>query len=312
MALKKKWHLILGKTEGTNLVNASFSNYSGIALLTIMFVFLLMVTASVMFLVRWHVHFPQIEQVRAENKILRSEVDRLMTEIDSITFRLEQMQEWEEQLRLERNLDSINRDVREMGSGGLPQIEVDFPELGKETNLNLNMLWNSVRELDARSKFAYEARESLLENVSLQEEMYRYTPSIYPAFGRISSPYGWRTHPVTGRRDFHRGLDISNGPNSPIYVTADGTIREVGYNRFYGRYIVVDHRFGYQTMYAHMNKAHVERGQKVTRGDIIGAMGSTGRSTGSHLHYEVRKYRKTVNPYHYLNKMENQIVVAGN
>ncbi len=312
MAFKKKWHLILGKTEGTNLVNATFSNYSGIILLVAMFLFALLVAGSVMFLVRWHVHFPQIEQVRAENQILRSEIDRLITEIDSITFRLQQMQEWEDELRIERNIGTINRDIRDMGTGGLPQVEVDFPVLDQGVNLDLNMLWNNVRELDVRSKFAYEARESLLDNVSLQEEMYLYTPSIYPAFGRISSPYGWRTHPVTGRRDFHRGLDISNGPNSPIYVTAHGTIREVGYNRFYGRYIVVDHKFGYQTMYAHMNKAHVERGQKVTRGDIIGAMGSTGRSTGSHLHYEVRKYRKTVNPYHYLNKMENQIMVAGN
>lgn len=310
MAFKNKWHVILGNTEGSNLINASFSKHSGIIALTILGLFFLMVAGSAVFIIRWHIHFPQIEQVMAENRILKSELNRLMTEVDSISFRLKQMQEWEDELRIERNIGRVNRDVRQMGTGGLPSIEVNYSELDRDINLRLNLLWMNIHDLNNVSKFAHQVRSDLIESATLQEKMYLYTPSIYPAFGRISSPYGWRRHPVTGRRDFHRGLDISNSTNTAVYVTANGTVRAVGYNRYYGRYIIVTHKFGYETMYAHLNRTLVKEGDSITRGDIIGQMGSTGRSTGSHLHYEVRKYRKTVNPYPYLNKMENDIAIA--
>ncbi|MCB5230548.1 MAG: M23 family metallopeptidase, partial [Candidatus Cloacimonas sp.] len=135
-------------------------------------------------------------------------------------------------------------------------------------------------------------------------------PSIYPAYGRISSPYGWRIHPISGRRIFHNGLDIANQLGSPIYVTAEGVVKETGYNRSYGRYIIITHKFGYETMYAHLQKSLKKRGEQVERGEIIGHMGSSGISTGSHVHYEIRRYGKTVNPYQYLNKMEEDIVIT--
>ena len=105
-------------------------------------------------------------------------------------------------------------------------------------------------------------------------------------------------------------VDIANAINSPVYATADGVIKQVSSNKYYGRYIVVTHKFGYETMYAHLNRVNAKKGDEVKRGDIIAFMGSTGRSTGSHLHYEVRRYRKTLNPYNYLNKMEEDIIIT--
>jgi murein DD-endopeptidase MepM/ murein hydrolase activator NlpD len=197
-----------------------------------------------------------------------------------------------------------------MGTGGLPQLSVNYPEIEPELNTQLNYLWHKMSALSNESSFAYELRADLVSSVCLQEEMYRFTPSIYPAYGRISSPYGWRIHPISGRRIFHNGLDIANQLGSPIYVTAEGVVKETGYNRSYGRYIIITHKFGYETMYAHLQKSLKKRGEQVERGEIIGHMGSSGISTGSHVHYEIRRYGKTVNPYQYLNKMEEDIVIT--
>jgi len=160
------------------------------------------------------------------------------------------------------------------------------------------------------SSYAFELRKDLIDNLSLQMEMYRYTPSIYPTFGRITTAYGWRTHPITRQRDFHSGIDIANRKGSPIYASANGTVKEIGSNRYYGRYVIITHKFGYETMYAHLDKALVKKGEVVIKGEIIAEMGNTGRSTGTHLHYEVRRYGRNLNPYHHLNKLEEDIIVT--
>lgn len=310
MGLTKKWHLLLTHTNGDNLLNISLNKPAGIIVFVLFGLLLLGMIASTAFLVRYHIYFPQIEQVQAENLILRNELTRLSTEIDSIMFRMKQMEEWEDQLRSERNIGHVNRELRQMGMGGLPQIRADYAVIDSELNLQLNEIHHQMEELKGVSYFAYNLRRDLYENLFLQEEMYRYTPSIYPTYGRITTAYGWRTHPITRRRDFHSGIDLANRLGSPIYATADGTIKEVGYNRYYGRYILITHKFGYETMYAHLQKTEVRKGDKVQKGTIIATMGSTGRSTGSHLHYEVRRYNRTLNPYHYLNKMEEDIVIT--
>ncbi len=310
MALKKKWHIILTHTEGRNLFNVSLNKTAGIAVFAGFGILLLGMLLSAAFLVRYRIHFPQIEQLQAENKILREELDRIVTELDSVMLRLKQMEEWEDELRLERNIGLINRDLRQMGTGGLPQVRTDYSNLDYETNLQLNQLHHQMDELNNISSYAFELRKDLIDNLSLQMEMYRYTPSIYPTFGRITTAYGWRTHPITRQRDFHSGIDIANRKGSPIYASANGTVKEIGSNRYYGRYVIITHKFGYETMYAHLDKALVKKGEVVIKGEIIAEMGNTGRSTGTHLHYEVRRYGRNLNPYHHLNKLEEDIIVT--
>jgi murein DD-endopeptidase MepM/ murein hydrolase activator NlpD len=122
------------------------------------------------------------------------------------------------------------------------------------------------------------------------------TPSIWPAHGWLSSTVGSRRDPIHGGRDFHQGLDISADRGSPVYATADGTIASAGYESGYGNLIVITHEYGLETRYGHLSKYLVKAGAKVKRGDIIGLVGSTGRSTGSHLHYEVRVNDRLLNP----------------
>jgi murein DD-endopeptidase MepM/ murein hydrolase activator NlpD len=122
------------------------------------------------------------------------------------------------------------------------------------------------------------------------------TPSIWPAHGWLSSPMGHRTDPVSGEGDFHSGLDIAGDKGQPVFATADGTVDFSGYRGDYGNLIVVQHGYGLETRYGHLQTLSVEKGAKVKRGDIIGRVGATGRATGNHLHYEVLANGALLNP----------------
>jgi murein DD-endopeptidase MepM/ murein hydrolase activator NlpD len=122
------------------------------------------------------------------------------------------------------------------------------------------------------------------------------TPSIWPAHGWLTSGVGIRRDPIHGGRDYHPGLDISADRGSPVYATADGTVTHARYEGAYGNLVVIDHGYGLETRYGHLSVYRVHVGIQVKRGDVLGLVGSTGRSTASHLHYEVRANGKLLNP----------------
>ncbi|HRW63453.1 MAG TPA: M23 family metallopeptidase, partial [Bacteroidales bacterium] len=137
-----------------------------------------------------------------------------------------------------------------------------------------------------------------------KEEMVASIPAVMPISNkdltRTASGWGWRIHPIYKIRKFHYGMDFTAPTGTEIYVTGDGTVERVETSlRGYGKNIVIDHGFGYKTLYAHLSGFNVRKGQKVKRGDVIGFVGSTGTSTAPHLHYEVYKDNKKVNPVHY-------------
>jgi murein DD-endopeptidase MepM/ murein hydrolase activator NlpD len=122
------------------------------------------------------------------------------------------------------------------------------------------------------------------------------TPSIWPAHGWLTSRVGSRPDPITGDKDFHQGLDISADQGSQVYATADGVVMHAAAEGGYGNLIVLDHGYGLETRYGHLSRYNVKPGEKVKRGDVVGFVGSTGRATGSHLHYEVRVNGRLLNP----------------
>ncbi len=138
-------------------------------------------------------------------------------------------------------------------------------------------------------------------------------PSINPVDAmRLTSQYGYRTDPFQGRRKNHKGLDIAGPIGTPIFATADGMVGRAQWVRGYGKYIEVEHGNAIQTRYGHMSALNVAPGQRVRQGDLIGFMGSTGRSTGSHLHYEVRIGGEPVNPTSFLPAVtkESNLLIA--
>jgi murein DD-endopeptidase MepM/ murein hydrolase activator NlpD len=133
-------------------------------------------------------------------------------------------------------------------------------------------------------------------DVERRAEVASATPSIWPALGWLTSGFGTRPDPFTGRADSHPGLDISADRGDPVHVTADGKVERAGWGGDYGNLVVVSHNFGLSTRYAHLSKVSVRAGADVKRGDVVGYVGSTGRSTSSHLHYEVWANGRPVNP----------------
>ena len=144
--------------------------------------------------------------------------------------------------------------------------------------------------------------EEIKDYLSTQKDIYVATPKGYPVNGRISSVYGKRTDPFSGEINIHSGVDISSSLGLPVKATADGVVSHSGWTKNSGYVVVIEHGCGFTTLYAHNKKNNVKVGDKVKRGDVVSYVGSTGKSTGPHVHYEVWKDGKTVDPKKYLTR----------
>lgn len=164
----------------------------------------------------------------------------------------------------------------------------------------LRLAHNTYDQLFSAMRQEEVLQQRLMRELTLQKENLTHIPSIWPTRGRFTSRFGYRVNPVTGRRSFHKGIDIANSKGTPIYAPADGTVIYAKWFSTYGRMVDIDHGNGLSTRFGHMSKIEVKEGQKVERGDLIGRMGNTGRSVASHLHYEVHKKGRPVNPMHYI------------
>jgi murein DD-endopeptidase MepM/ murein hydrolase activator NlpD len=186
---------------------------------------------------------------------------------------------------------------------GLKKSEQDFQRLfalgskekvleNMETSFSGDIDWDSLKmEIERAVTEVNEIRDYL----RVQKDVYQATPKGYPVSGPISSPYGMRQNPFGGRAH-HAGVDISAREGTPIRASADGIVSFAGWTKGSGYVVVLEHGCGYSTIYAHNKRNQVKVGQRVVRGETIGLVGSTGNSTGPHLHYEVMQKGKNVNP----------------
>jgi murein DD-endopeptidase MepM/ murein hydrolase activator NlpD len=160
---------------------------------------------------------------------------------------------------------------------------------------------NNLKSRVAAQKKSYEEVDELVKN---KEQLLSHTPAIQPVsnkdLSRIASGFGSRIDPVYKTIKFHYGLDFAAPQGTPIYATADGTITTAGSTgNGYGNHVVINHGYGYETLYGHMVRVKVHNGQSVKRGEVIGWVGSTGKSTGPHCHYEVHKYGEKIDPIYF-------------
>ncbi len=197
--------------------------------------------------------------------------------------------------------DPIPDDVREGGYGGVDL----YKKLDGYSNSDL--IKNTMQEAEKIEKQLVVQSKSFDEVVSLakdKEKMLAHLPAIQPVenkdLKRMASGYGWRIHPILKTRRMHYGMDFTAKTGTPIYATADGVVKHAGWKaNGFGKHVVINHGFGYETLYAHMSKVAVKNGQKVKRGQIIGYVGNTGLSAGPHCHYEVHVNGKPVNPINF-------------
>ncbi len=240
----------------------------------------------------------------AQEKLSRQELElkRLNRDLDVSLKALKEVQGRDEEMyRKALHAKAFPEELRMMGAGGSDRYAYlsDLP--------NSKLLKSTSKKLDALERTLYAQSlsfDELAKLVQQKEQMVLCIPSIQPVrnseLKRPIGGYGIRIDPIYRTRMMHSGLDFTADRGTEVYATGDGVVVKVESKRWgYGKSIIVDHGFGYKTLYAHLSKFEVKEGQKVKRGELIGLIGSTGKSTGPHLHYEVIKDGEKVNPIGY-------------
>lgn len=203
--------------------------------------------------------------------------------------------------RLYFETNPIPEEQRKAGFGGVNRYK------SLEGFENSDMIIDVSKNMDILSKQLYIQSKSLDEIINLAEDKEKLLagiPAIQPIrkedLSRMASGYGWRSDPFTKARKKHNGMDFTAPTGTPIYATGNGKVKRADNTASgFGEHIEIDHGYGYKTLYAHLSKYNVKRGQYVNRGDLIGFVGNTGRSVGPHLHYEVHKNGKPINPINF-------------
>jgi len=243
----------------------------------------------------------ELARLRAENNQLTDKYERLRWSMAEVESRYDELVDKEVHLRSLFDLPAIEPQQRQLGIGGpVP------PALGSmsEVETVAYVTEEEVNRLLKLSEFELQKYAEVENSLFELKDRLDHTPSIWPTTGWISRGFGMKYDPFTGYKQMHRGLDIANHRGTPIVTTADGRVVSIRRNSDMGKTIILDHGYGFQTRYAHLSKIEVKRGQTVKRGDVIGLMGSTGYSTGPHLHYEVIRNGQCLNPMKYiLNEM---------
>ena len=220
----------------------------------------------------------------------------LRRETDSLRARYERLQKTVNQTNAQ--LASLQMLAQEVTVAyGIKQKIQGSPDLISEARLTPTMT-----ETFENYNYLRSSKLSRLEPSWSQRLQTNVIPSIWPIDGRLMGGFGSRSDPFSGEGAYHTGVDISAPTGTPVHAAADGRVEFSGFYHGYGRVVILSHGGNYETYYAHLSAANVTEGQEIRRGEALGAVGSTGRSTGPHLHYEVRVAGNPVNPYRFLQK----------
>ena len=249
----------------------------------------------------WIFGSPSEKELRIENSRLLAQYNVLSRRLDEALNVMQGIQQRDDNLyRVVLQADPVADAVRKAGYGGTNRYE-DLMDLA-----NADLVVNTTQKMDVLNRQLYIQSKSFDEIVDLcknHDEMLKCIPAIQPVSNKnlkqTASGYGYRIDPIYKTTKFHSGMDFSANIGTPVYATGDGRVIKVGWESGYGKLIKVDHGFGYVTWYAHLNNYKVRVGQRVVRGEVIGEVGNTGKSTGPHLHYEVHLKGKVVNPVNY-------------
>lgn len=236
----------------------------------------------------------RLYQLAEENDLQADEITYLRTKSSTIEEKLAGLNELQNQVLNMVGLEAKAHENKSIStflvSRSDPRGTVKEEDL-EDIDFELEM--EMLNELIEKQR---DSMEQLIVDVEKQLKYIESQPNLMPSAGRITSPFGYRISPINRKREFHSGIDIANKTNTDVYAAGSGIVTFAGYNGAYGRMVIVSHGYGYTSVYAHNNKLQVKVGDKVSKGDVIAKMGSTGRSTGPHLHFEIRVNGQAVDP----------------
>jgi murein DD-endopeptidase MepM/ murein hydrolase activator NlpD len=266
-------------------------------------VFIAIMGTSILLIVKYSGHMRdarQLAELQTENSVLMSQVQAFQHEIKDLQRRMETNFELQNRARMLAGLDPIEEDVWQVGIGGPEPTLYDDSEMTVSGRI-LSNLEDDLERMVRQSKLQLESYEEIVTILDQEKQLRDCTPSIRPLKGGyLSSRFGRRMDPFTGRIAHHTGVDYRARGGTAVMCTADGVVTMAKKKGSFGLVIEVNHGFGFKTRYAHLSKMLVKRGSRIKRGEIIGLVGNTGRSTGSHLHYEVVFRKSNRDPLTYI------------
>jgi len=254
-----------------------------------------------------NLHTPKERAYKRELDQLKFQYELMNRELDEAMSVLAEVEERDNNIyRVYFEVDPISEEQRKSGFGGVNRYK--YLE-GYENSDILKQTKERIDKLKKRIVIQSKSLDEIVEFAKNKEQLLAALPAIQPVqnddLKRTASGYGMRMHPIYKIRKMHPGMDFSAPVGTPVFATGDAVVQKVSRSRRgYGNHIILDHGFNYETLYAHLSKISVYRGQKIKRGEIIGYVGNTGTSTAPHLHYEVLKNGKNLNPiYFYFNDL---------
>lgn len=231
----------------------------------------------------------------------QAQIRKFTSEIAALKSKVIKLDEFEEKVRIIANLDTGKKGESIFGVGGfMPDDMKPYSVIDENRNDVIRSMHSEIKSITGAAESKGKDMENLLSALEKKVNILASTPSISPAKGWVTSEFGYREHPLTGRRSFHEGLDIAARKGTPVYAPADGVITFSSKKGYLGNLIEISHGYGMKTRYGHLNKMLKKRGERVKRGEKIALIGNSGRSTGPHVHYEVHVNGMPVNPSKYI------------
>ena len=277
------------------------------AILVASFFGLMVLVAGVLSFHYWQFYgeMGELRRLRMVNAELRSQNLDYEVSVEHLNNRVTSLQDFVKKLSVMAGLDAQLPTELGGGMGGFRDEDpASMPSAYDEVKDSLYQMAGDLTAIEEKGQVL----ERFYEEHSL---MLASTPSIWPVRGYLSSSYGQRNDPFTGDREFHFGIDVSTPVGRPVVAPADGVVLYASKRGSYGNVIVIDHKFGMMTRYAHLSRFNVRAGKRVKRGDVVGYVGSTGRSNGPHLHYEVWVSDRPTHPLNYILEYNKTFKIAG-
>ncbi len=306
--MQKKITLLIFRNSGSRVNQISFLKSSAVAAGIVMLICLIGLAGMISKYIQFRQcitdsYTSQISNVSQQQEIetQRLQIQKFADEINLLKEKLVDLNQIEKKIRIIANVEKTSDSESLFGIGGsIPEDrELDASVENKQDRL-IREMDEQVDTLEYASKIQLESLSEVLQQLEEKRNILASTPSVLPSEGGVSSGFGYRISPFTERREMHKGIDLVASKGSPIIATADGIITFAGSKGLLGNTVVVDHGHGISTRYAHCSKIVKKCGDAVKRGDIIARVGNTGKSTGTHLHYEVRVNNIQVNPERYM------------
>jgi len=247
----------------------------------------------------------EIASLTKVNDHLIAELSDLEGKLHHIEAQVKNLEREDDELRIVANLPRIDPDERNVGVGGIMNVSYDMPVFSNTQSERAFEYHEMLASIERRIELTKRSREEIRSKLEQNNKVMKHTPSIRPLIdGRITDKFGMRLHPIIEKLKRHPGIDIAAEKGTEVFATAAGKVDKIvtkyKVNQSYGKYIVIDHGYGIKTLYGHLSKILVQPGQRVDRRKPIGLVGDTGRATGPHLHYEVRKDGKLEDPLKYI------------